>query len=189
LASLNGGLANGSRGNGRLKKFFQWLTRRTFQDLQMGDPEVADYLSEMLTKFAKTERLYRIKDQSGRPVETVVEMLLEVHSEAPDIHRERDLFQHIGDYLLFMAGLFRDYVESRGFLSYYMQEGPLAYKRVWEVERCLFRPTARIFERLWRAFEFHAGALHYMRKTFFKDPSGGDPVESWRRNVIVLAGE
>lgn len=170
----------------RLRSFFQWFTRRAFQDLQSRDWEVADYLSEVLARFVRTEQLRRVRDPQGDPTESVVEMLLEIQAGSQDPELERDRFQFIGDYLLFMAGLFREYAQSRGFLGYYLAEGPRAYHRVWEVEKGLFRPSARLFERLSQGFEFHAGALHYMRKTFFHEPSPQDPVEDWRRRVLYL---
>lgn len=174
------------QGNERLKRFFQWFTRRAFQDLQSRDWEVADYLSEVLARFARADQLYRFGHYQGKPIGSVVEVLLEVEEVTPDPHRQRDTFQQLGDYLLFMAGLFREYVQARGFLGYYLAEGPRAYKKVSEVERGLFRPSARLFERLSAGFEFHAGALHYMRKTFFRDPSEEDPVGSWRKQVLTL---
>lgn len=170
----------------RLRSFFQWFTRRAFQDLQSRDWEVADYLSEVLARFVRTEQLRRVRDPEGEPTDSVVEMLLEIQTVSQDPEQERDRFQFIGDYLLFMAGLFREYAQSRGFLGYYLAEGPRAYHRVWEVEKGLFRPSARLFERLSQGFEFHAGALHYMRKTFFHEPFPQDPVEDWRRKILHL---
>ncbi len=171
----------------RLRRFFLWITRRTFQDLHIDDQEMADYLSDMLTDFAKTDRLFEMRDAEGAPMASVVEMLCSHLPGESDLQKERDFFQYLGDYLLFMSGLFREYTEARGFLQYYMVEGPRAYRKVWEVEKGMFRPTARLFERLWRSFEFHAGALHYMRKTFFRDFRGGDTPGDWRRRVILLA--
>jgi hypothetical protein len=181
--------AEGNRNaNDHLKKFFQWLTRRAFQDLQIRDREVSDYLSEMLARFARTERLYGIRDAQGKPLESVVDMLLELEQFRSDIQRERDLFQQMADYTLFMVGIFREYVERQGFVNFYLTEGQRSYRRVWEVEQELFRPTTRLFERLWRSFEFNAGALHYMRKAFFRESEGDDPFDSWRRRVLMLTG-
>lgn len=173
--------------NQGLKRFFHWLTLRTFQDLQIQDREVADYVSDLLTSFARTERLYGIRDAQGRPLEGVVEMLLELERVPGVVPEERDFFQQMGDYLLFMAGIFKEYVESRGFLGYYLSEGSLSYRRVWELEQGLLSPKTRLFERLWRSFEYNAGALHYMRKTFFREAPTGDPFDSWHRRVLLLA--
>lgn len=173
--------------NQGLKRFFHWLTLRTFQDLQIQDREVADYVSDLLASFARTERLYGIRDAQGRPLEGVVEMLLELERSPAGIREERDFFQEMGDYLLFMVGIFKEYVESHGFLEYYLTEGSRSYRRVWELEQGLLSPKTRLFERLWRYFEYNAGALHYMRKTFFRETPTGDPFDSWHRRVLLLA--
>lgn len=174
------------QGHERLRRFFQWFTRRAYQDLQSRDWEVADYLSDVLARFARTEQLRRFRDPEGNPTESVVEVLLQAQEVSQDPQREREFFQHLGDYLIFMSGLFREYAQARGFLGYYLAEGPRAYRRVWEVEKGLLRPSAKLFQRLAQSFEFHAGALHYMRKTFFHEPSPDDPIESWRRRVTDL---
>jgi len=175
-------------GNDKLKRFFMWILRRTFQDLQIHDNQMVEYLSDMLTRFARTERLYRIRDAKGKVLRGAVEMLLESERFCSDIYKERDFFQYLGDYILFMAGIFREFVEGHGFLNYYLEEGKSAYRRVWEVEQGLFRPTTRLFERLWRSFEFNAGALHYMKKTFFREHRGDDPFTDWQKRVLILAG-
>jgi hypothetical protein len=174
-------------GNDKLKRFFHWILRRTFQDLRRQDSQMVEYLSDMLTRFARTERLYKLRDSKGKVLTGAVEMLLESERFSSDIQKERAFFQYLGDYILFMTGVFREFVESRGFMNFYIEEGIRAYKRVWEVEQCMFRPTTRLFERLWRSFEFNAGALHYMRKTFFREPRGDDPFTDWRKNILILA--
>jgi hypothetical protein len=57
-----------------LRRFFDRVVHRSFGDLALGDDAAADYLSDLLTRFARTETL---------PV------------------RERELRRHIGDYALF----------------------------------------------------------------------------------------
>lgn len=177
-----------SNGNERLKRFFLWILRRTFQDLNVQDNQMVEYLSDMLTRFSRTDRLYRIRDAKGKILRGAVEMLMEKERFSADIHKERDFFQYLGDYILFMAGIFKEFVEAHGFLNYYLHEGKLAYRRVWEVEQGLFRPTTRLFERLWRSFEFNAGALHYMRKTFFREPQGDNPFTDWQKRLLILLG-
>lgn len=57
-----------------LRRFFDRVVHRSFGDLALRDDPAADYLSDLLTRFARTETL---------PV------------------RERELRRHIGDYTLF----------------------------------------------------------------------------------------
>ena len=96
-------------------------------------------------------------------------MLMEI--DAPgglrSTFREREIRRHIGDYTLFMAGIFRENVEHRGILSYYLDEGERSYRKVSELDRMFHAPDARLFEELAGRFEFLAGALAYMKRVYF----------------------
>jgi hypothetical protein len=161
----------------RLVAFFNWLVRRSFRDLGIRDAEVADYVSALLANFARTENLYRIRTYHGTRLETAVEMLLEAnlswYSEEWD--REKEIRKHVGDYILFMAGIFREWVERQSFLDFYLEEGKQAYRTVSEYHQALYRPGSRLYSELSRNFEFYVGALNYMKKTFFREPGEGDP--------------
>ncbi len=171
----------------RLRSFFCWIVRRSFWDLRLREKVVSDYISDLLVSFARTENLYKIRSAKGRPLESVVEMLLEANVEwSTGTERERDLLQYIGDYILFMVGIFREYVEKEGFLGYYFQEGPRAYRAVWERDRSFFREGAPIFLELSLSFELYAGALNYMKKTFFVERDPNDPIGDLLSQVLKM---
>jgi hypothetical protein len=161
----------------RLSAFFNWLVRRTFRDLGIRDTEISDYISLLLANFAHTENLYRIRNVWGRRLESVVEMLLEAnlswYSEQWD--RENEMRKHIGDYILFMAGIFREWVERESCMNFYLEEGKRAYQSVSHYHKAFFRPGSRLYTELSKDFEFYVGALNYMKKTFFRNQGGGDP--------------
>jgi len=161
----------------RLVAFFNWLVRRSFRDLGIRDAEIADYISILLANFARTENLYWIGNYQGRRLEAAVEMLLEAnlswYSERWD--REEEIRKHIGDYILFMAGIFREWVEKQSFMGFYLEEGKNAYRTVSEYHQAFYRPGSRLYLELSKNFEFYVGALNYMKNTFFREPGGGDP--------------
>jgi hypothetical protein len=98
-----------------LRRLFAVLTERNFATrLGWEDSHVTGYLSSLLTEFAHSDRLYRIRNAKGRRVEGVAELLLEADllHRASSVERERAVHQHIGDFTLFMAGLFPDYLQS-----------------------------------------------------------------------------
>ncbi|MBW2056815.1 MAG: hypothetical protein JRH07_18875 [Deltaproteobacteria bacterium] len=173
----------------RLNRFFDWLIRRAFQDLKIREPAVADYIADLLAKFARTDNLYRIRDLQGRRLDSVVEMLLEAGRMGEvdsDLEKEREIYKHTGDYILFMSGVFREYVEKNAFLGYYLQEGGRAYQVVFDMDVRLMRP-AYLFLELARRFEFYSGAVHYMKKAFFKDRGGNDPFLDFAGQLEILA--
>lgn len=96
-----------------LRRLFRTLTERTFSDsLSWPDTDVIGYVSDVLADFAHIEHVYRIRNARGHRVEEVAEMLLEgdVLHRAGSLERELEVQKHIGDYTLFMAGLFPEYL-------------------------------------------------------------------------------
>lgn len=157
-----------------LKGFFQRVVRRSFGDLTIRDEVAADYLADLLTRFARTENLYPVSRATGERLETVAELLLEIQrvwdleSRHFNPAEERELRRQIGDYTLFMTGLFRERIEGLSCTTYYIREGKRAYRFVSEHDRAGARPHAGLFRALADRFEGFAGALSYMRKVYFR---------------------
>jgi hypothetical protein len=174
-----------TQGYNRLNEFFSWATRRTFWDLNFKDKKVTDYISSLLTDFAQTENLYRIRDQKGRRLESVVEMLLEAQeiasADAP-LAREREIRKHVGDYVLFMTGMFKEYTDRLSLTSYYLQEGMKAYWSVSDIDHVRYHPDAVLFKELAEKFEFCVGGLNYLRTLFFGEEGGG-PFEQFSNQL------
>jgi hypothetical protein len=175
----------------RLNEFFLSMTRTSFGQLGLGDRQVVDYVASVLTDFSAAERWLALRDAQGRRLSSVVEMLAS-QTGAPQtrarVIRERELRKYVGDYTLFMSGLFRTFVERGGYLDYYMEEGKRSYQTVSELDVALYRPGFLMFEELSRSFENYSGALDYMRKCFFKPAPSQDPfagfaekIEGWVR--------
>ena len=123
-----------------------------------------------------------------RSLETVVEMLLEAQDvgyPAGDRLREREIQKHVGDYILFMTGIFIEYTNRLFITSYYFEEGARAYWSVSEIDRARFHPESYLFRELSTRFERYVGALNYLRSLFFRD-TGGDPFESLSRQLTRL---
>ena len=60
-------------------------------------------------------------------------------ADRAEMMRARAMQKYVGDYTLFMTGLFRTHVESRGALGYYVEEGQRSYRAVSELDLDLFR--------------------------------------------------
>lgn len=157
-------------GEARLKEFFHWRVRRSFKDLGLVAPEAADYISATLARLYRLERVHSLESR-GRRVElpgSVVEMLLAAEA-APEPDLERDIRRHEADYILFMAGLFRHYLERRRFFDFYLEQGRRDYRFVFEFERARLRPKAHLYLELAEGLPEFVGALNYMRQVFFRD--------------------
>lgn len=156
-----------------LRRFFNGAIRASFQDLALRDDPVAPYLTDLLTRFARTDQLYPRGLTTPR-LETVVDLLLEVQAvwqeASPYFQPEREVTvrRHIGDYTLFMTGLFRECVERTASTRYYIAQGKRAYHFVSEHDRASAGGGAP-YRRLAERFESYAGVLEYARRVHFRD--------------------
>ena len=157
-----------------LRQFFDDALRRSLRDLARRDDPAAEYLSDLLTRFARTDVVYPRAFRTPR-LETVADSLLEIQhvweADSPGFHPEHEiaLRRHIGDFTLFMTGVFQERVEHFSGTRYYINEGKRAYRFVSEHERAATRPHAQLFRRLSDQFEGYVGVLDYARKVYFLD--------------------
>lgn len=174
----------------RLKPFFLDLVRRSFGQLGVGDREITDYVATMLADFSRADRWLMLRDAQGRRLQSVVEMLVETLGPDSSGRRsqEREVRKFVGDYTLFMAGLFRGFVEKRGFLDFYLSEGRRSYLAVSELDVSLYRPGFLLFAQLGKDFEHYAGALDYMQKCFFARSPGVNPFTGFYHQLESIVG-
>ena len=176
----------------KLKGFFLELVDQSFHQLGVGDQQVADYVATVLADFSRSDRWLQLRDADGRRLTSVVEMVLTpsgvVSDEATRVQGERELRKYVGDYTLFMSGLFRRFVERGGYLSYYIEEGARSYRAVSQLDVSLYNPGFLMFDELSKGFERYSGALDFMRKCYFvpgpnEDPFGGffKQIQGWVR--------
>ena len=93
-----------------LERFFHQVVRNSYEGkLGLRDPEVTGYIAHMLCEFMEAENLFSMRDQMGHPIDELAEMMRAadpVLGAAPSFDAERALRKHIGDYSLFVAGLY-----------------------------------------------------------------------------------
>ena len=106
----------------------------------------------------------------------MVEALLDIQvvwdDRSPHFDPEREvaLRRHIGDYTLFMLGVFQERVERMASSRYYIDEGRRAYRFVAEHRRAAaVEAWAHLFRLLADQFEGYVSVLDYARKVYFRD--------------------
>ena len=158
-----------------LQRFFEDVVRRSLGDLARRDDPAAGYLADLLTRFARTENLYPASVRARR-LESVAEALLDIQElwddRSPHFNPESEVAvrRHIGDYTLFMLGVFQERVERTASSRYYIAEGKRAYRFVAEHRRASAAESwAHLFRRLSDQFEGYVGVLDYARKVYFRD--------------------
>ncbi len=158
-----------------IKRFFQKLTLLCFNELLIKNQIAVDYLSNLLARFAGTDELYKIRNAAGKRLEYLIDFMMEIQ-DVQDLStdrfspfREREIKQHIGDYTLFMTGIFRDFVTHRSAMGYFTSQGKLSYASVSDFDRIADRAESNIFKDLSMSFEDYSFVLDYMKKAHFKD--------------------
>jgi hypothetical protein len=93
-----------------LEPFFQQIVRNTYEGkLGLHDPDLTVYIARMLCEFSQADKLYSMRDSKGRPIEQLEEMERAadpIHGSAASFDAERALRKYIGDYALFVAGMY-----------------------------------------------------------------------------------
>jgi hypothetical protein len=93
-----------------LQALFTELIHHHFdRDIGLRDSEVQDYVVNVLTEFCEVEQMFKLRNANERLLDDVGEMLLEadpIYGPAPSFDRERQVRKHIGDYTLFLSGMF-----------------------------------------------------------------------------------
>lgn len=156
-----------------LYPFFHRHVQRGFGEQGLAQPALVDYVSELLTRFARSNALFPFQHTDGRPVETIAGLLmvsLTGDTAKPSHARETLVLHHLADYALFMSGVFRERLTVRGQIGYYRDHGRDAFARCARLEANPQR--ASVFRRVGHDFEPISNALDRL----------------WRRRLPVTPG-
>jgi hypothetical protein len=147
-----------------LEPFFQQVVRNSYEGkLGLHDPDMTGYVAQLLCDFSESDNLYKVRDEMGRPVEELTEMVLAsdpVNGTAPSFDAERALRKHIGDYALFVAGMYPEAAGSNRRLRHHypsleelIRAGKESYYIVSQFNLFEYEQEAPLFARLAERFE------------------------------------
>jgi len=147
-----------------LESFFQQAVRNSYEGkLGLHDPDVTGYVAHLLCEFSQAENLYKVRDASGHPVEELEAMIFAadpVLGDAPSFDAERSVRKHIGDYALFVAGMYPEATDSasgrrrhRPSLGELIRTGKESYYIVSQFNLYEYEQEAPLFARLSDSFE------------------------------------
>jgi hypothetical protein len=172
--------------NHPLRRLFCELVTRHIQD----DPSIAVYVCGLLIDFIHIDHLYRIRNSRGKRLEEVGEMLIESNPmlEARSFDYEREVRKHIGDYTLFLSGLFPEHVASlprRGLrldsLVDYVKAGRESYRIVSCFDQFEYRNEAPLFRRLSHSFELRVFGLNLVKQDLEREQQ--EQYRRWREQL------
>ncbi|MFZ5863556.1 MAG: hypothetical protein ACOYXR_12030 [Nitrospirota bacterium] len=157
-----------------LRRFFSVLTERSFYE-QLGWPDhrVIRYVADLLADFSDVDRAYVLRDGSGQRRARVADMLLAVETGAAGVP-ERDAYRQLGDFTLFMMGLFPEHLArlktqaispGSDFLLDYVKVGKRSYRIVSELpDEGENEDSSPLFRKLSEHFELCVAGLGWVRE-------------------------
>jgi hypothetical protein len=153
-----------------IRQLFLQLTERGMGQLNLHDRDTIQYITNLLTEFIHMENMCRIRDETGRRVQYLFDMLAQASCEmSPD--RRRDCYKHVGDLTLFNLGLFPESLTfGRRTVSpdYYAEAGRRSYTIVAEMDACS-RWATTVYRKLSAQFEQCVVGLNWV-KLYINDP-------------------
>lgn len=157
-----------------IRHYFSGVLHEALHDrLGLVDDETVDsYLTDLLLGFLHSDSIFAIKDNAGRRIESVAEMVMEgdVRFNADSFAREREVHRHIGDFVLFWTGVFPEFLEKhqagKDLLVNYTQQGILSYHVVSTFEHDPYGNEAPVFKKLSAEFHAYQYGLSLVRASF-----------------------
>jgi hypothetical protein len=163
------------QGDDALRQLFNALTEHAFQvDLGIADPQLTDYLADMLVRFVRLDAVFRIRDTRGRRLEEVAEMLLEAQQRQAKPRRE--IYRHIGDFTLFWSGVYPEALsrlqsaDRKDQLLDYHAQGKRSYLIASTFDEEPYQEEAPVLRRLSEEFEICTVGLRRVRAEWEKLP-------------------
>lgn len=151
--------------------YFYTLVRHVFKRSGIADRAVADYVAEVLAEFAQAERARCVLPGQTQSLDYFFEMLAAL--QTADNHTRFQLSAHIGNYSLFLSGVFPDRIrvraERRGFpdLKYYETLGKAHFRVAGEHRLAHRYDLTSIFNTLSERFETSRRALNDIADRLF----------------------
>jgi hypothetical protein len=150
-----------------LAPFFQQVVRNSYSGkLGIHDATINNYIASLLCEFSESDKLYKVRDEQGKPIHALEEMVQAsdpIHGTAASFDAERAVRKHIGDYALFVSGMYPEsmdpykrrlgqqsydelvsvgkqsyYIVSQFDLEEYADEAPMFRKLSGWFDRCIY---------------------------------------------------
>jgi hypothetical protein len=165
---------------------FYLLVRHALLQREIADRQVADYIAGILLEFGMAGRAHAVDGGEGEPFHYLADILAALERARGE--REFLLRVHLGNFALWLAGIFPDFitrrVQRRGAppLSYYEEMGALGFRSAAANEMALRHGLGEVLLNVAEQFRDVRVALNSLSDTVFF-PRTGDPVDRLLRQV------
>jgi hypothetical protein len=160
-----------------VRRYFSGLTEHAFiESLGVADPKLTDYLSVLLSRFIHMDSIYKLRSGTGKRLEEVADMLMEVEDMPPEGRTSREMHRHIGDFTLFWTGVFPEALKRlrsslhKDHVIDYCEQGKRSYRIASTFEDEPYKEESTVLRRLSDQFEICAFGLTQVRKEWERKP-------------------
>ncbi len=166
--------------------FFYVLVRHVLLECGMDDRTLADYIAALLLEFGREDRAYRIDASDGETYFYLVDIVGALESATG---RRAFLLQaHLGDFSLWLSGLFPDAIAERTLrrgapgLRYYEEMGSAGYRLAAQARQAGDSGLDAVYRRCAATFSDVRVALNHIADRYLFR-TRGDPVNRLLRQV------
>ncbi|NUO81368.1 hypothetical protein HUU05_14920 [candidate division KSB1 bacterium] len=174
--------------------YFYLLVRQALKDFAIDDRDVAEYVANLLAEFGKSGRAQRVDEHATKEYRYLVDMmsdLLTANSE-----QTFHLRSHLGDYALFLTGLFPAHVYHRAKyhppapdFSYYESVGSNSFRLAAQHAQAERLRLNEVLELLGRHFKRVRLALNHAVENYMHLDRNANSWERVRRRVDQFIAE
>lgn len=165
---------------------FYVLVRQALLEGGVDDRSTADYVASMVMGFGNARRAYRISDDDAQEFFYLVDMVRQIGES--DDRRAFLLRVHLGDFSLWLSGLFPDYVDARVRrrgsppIGYYERMGASGYHMAAGSRQAEDLGLDELYRGVSRRFSDVRAALNTISDRYLW-PDAGDPVTRLLREI------
>jgi len=158
--------------------YFYILVRHVLKQTGLNDRGTSDYVASLLEKFSQTTQMRSPADGRDMPIQYVSDMMVALRDASP---QQTFLIRaHMGNYALFISGIFHETVESRSQrgapdVSFYEDIGRSSYRAVAQHRVAKSCELTRIFESLSSGFRDVRLALNHLADSLLHLDGGPTP--------------
>jgi hypothetical protein len=146
--------------------------------LGVGDPQLTDYLADLLTRFVHVDHIGMLRSAQGKPLTEVADMMAEAQLKGRTTDSMREIHRHIGDVTLFWTGAYPEGLgqmrasRSKDSLIDFPEAGKRSYWIASQYDDEPHRQEASVLRRLSEHFDMCAYGLGQVRREWqqFKKP-------------------
>lgn len=158
--------------------YFYILTRHVLKETGIESRSLTDYVAALLETFSDRARMRSPADGSTNPVQYLSDMLVALKQASPT--QSFLIRAHVGNYSLFISGIFRESVETRAQrgapdLSFYEDMGRSNYRAAAGHHVARSASLADIYDELSERFRDVRKALNHLSDSLLHFSEGPSP--------------